>query len=98
MCWVGDGTGTLPLMDAGDWTGWVQWCSHTDFVTERLTVKGTELSYIQHEGAFCQPNAGICVSMLEWALDVTAPSPPDRPNKDLLELYCGNGASPWSGG
>lgn len=62
-----------------------------DFVTERLTVKGKQLSYKQIEGAFCQPNAGICVSMLEWALDVTAPTP-ERPNKDLLELYCGNGA------
>lgn len=46
---------------------------------------------MQVEGTFCQPNAGMCVNMLEWALNVTKPNtlPPDT---DLLELYCGNGA------
>lgn len=57
-----------------------------DFVIEKLSVKGKELVYKQVENSFTQPNAGVAVKMLEWALDVTANS-----KGDLLELYCGNG-------
>lgn len=39
----------------------------------------------QLEGAFSQPNAGVCERMLEWAHDATRGSQAG----DLLELYCG---------
>ncbi|KAK9820011.1 hypothetical protein WJX72_005083 [[Myrmecia] bisecta] len=58
-------------------------CSH---VVERLTVDGRQFVYKQIEGAFSQPNAGVCQHMLAWARDVTRKS-----SADLLELYCGNG-------
>ena len=57
------------------------------FVTERLRVGGREVSYRQVEGSFSQPNAGVCVKMLEFALGATS----GRGERDLLELYCGNG-------
>jgi tRNA (uracil-5-)-methyltransferase len=57
-------------------------------VEEVLDVPGRgELKYVQVEGAFSQPNGGICRSMLGWAVDVTSGSQ----DHDLLELYCGNG-------
>jgi hypothetical protein len=39
----------------------------------------------QVEGAFSQPNAGVCERMIEWAHAATAGSH----DGDLLELYCG---------
>lgn len=57
-----------------------------DYIDERLPVAGRELIYRQVENSFTQPNAGMNVQMLEWALDVTQGS-----QGDLLELYCGNG-------
>ena len=45
----------------------------------------------QLEGAFSQPNAGVCERMLEWAHDATRGSQAG----DLLELYCG---APTCGG
>ena len=56
-------------------------------VWEHLTVEGRELHYQQVENSFTQPNAAICESMLGWALDVTRNSE----DRDLVELYCGNG-------
>ena len=41
---------------------------------------------MQIEGAFSQPNGGMCGNMLQWARAVTRGS-----TGDLLELYCGNG-------
>jgi len=41
----------------------------------------------QVEGAFSQPNAGVCERMIEWAHAATAGSH----DGDLLELYCGAG-------
>jgi tRNA (uracil-5-)-methyltransferase len=41
---------------------------------------------LQVEGAFSQPNGGVCQHMLNWAVDATKGS-----SGDLLELYCGNG-------
>ncbi|KAG7672760.1 hypothetical protein Ndes2526B_g08238 [Nannochloris sp. 'desiccata'] len=59
-------------------------------VEEVLDVPGRgTLRYIQVEGAFSQPNAGICTCMLGWAVDVTQGG--TSKNHDLLELYCGNG-------
>ena len=56
-------------------------------VWERLAVEGRELHYQQVENSFTQPNAAICQSMLDWALDATRHSE----ERDLVELYCGNG-------
>jgi len=59
-------------------------------VEEILDVPGRgTLRYIQVEGAFSQPNAGICTCMLGWAVDITQSG--TSKNHDLLELYCGNG-------
>ncbi|MBY0415783.1 MAG: tRNA (uridine(54)-C5)-methyltransferase TrmA [Bdellovibrionales bacterium] len=57
-----------------------------DYVVEELMVAGKKLVYKQVENSFTQPNAGVAVKMLEWAIDVTKNS-----KGDLLELYCGNG-------
>lgn len=56
-------------------------------VWEHLTVDGREFTYQQVENSFTQPNAAICESMLSWTRDVTRQSQ----NRDLVELYCGNG-------
>jgi tRNA (uracil-5-)-methyltransferase len=57
-----------------------------DYVIEELPVNGKTLIYKQVENSFTQPNAGVAIKMLEWAIDVTKNS-----TGDLLELYCGNG-------
>ncbi|WON76832.1 tRNA (uridine(54)-C5)-methyltransferase TrmA [Serratia sp. UGAL515B_01] len=57
-----------------------------DHVDEVLQVGGRDMIYRQVENSFTQPNAGVNVKMLEWALAVTQGS-----KGDLLELYCGNG-------
>ena len=57
-----------------------------DFVIERLPVKDRTLIYKQVENSFTQPNAGVAIQMLEWAINCTEES-----SGDLLELYCGNG-------
>lgn len=57
-------------------------------VEEVLTVPGRgRCSYMQTEGAFTQPNAGVCAAMLGWAFDATR----GLEASDLCELYCGNG-------
>lgn len=61
-------------------------CLDRDYADERLPVAGREMIYRQVENSFTQPNAGVNIQMLEWALNVTAGS-----KGDLLELYCGNG-------
>ena len=63
-------------------------CLDADHVVEVYDVKGRgELSYVQVEGAFSQPNSGTCAHMLSWAVSATA----GCQDHDLLELYCGNG-------
>ena len=57
-------------------------------VSETLQVPGRgACHYTQTEGAFTQPNAGVCEKMLGWAYDATR----DSQDGDLCELYCGNG-------
>ncbi|WP_338591111.1 tRNA (uridine(54)-C5)-methyltransferase TrmA [Shewanella khirikhana] len=63
-----------------------KFCLDRDFVVETLNVNGKPLHYKQVENSFTQPNAGVAVKMLEWAIDATKGS-----EGDLLELYCGNG-------
>ncbi|KAH8047806.1 S-adenosylmethionine-dependent tRNA (m5U54) methyltransferase [Aureococcus anophagefferens] len=59
-----------------------------DEVREVLDVPGRgTCAYWQTEGAFTQPNANVCRSMLGWAVAATA----NRGHGDLCELYCGNG-------
>jgi len=57
-----------------------------DYAIEKMPVAGRELIYKQVENSFTQPNGGVCVKMLEWAVDVTRDA-----GGDLVELYCGNG-------
>lgn len=57
-----------------------------DFVVEKLQVHGRTFLYKQIESSFTQPNAKVCQHMLEWACKAAEGS-----QKDLLELYCGNG-------
>ena len=57
-----------------------------DYVVEQLNVHGRTFKYKQIESSFTQPNAQVCQHMLEWAYDAAESS-----EKDLLELYCGNG-------
>ncbi len=57
-----------------------------DYAIEKMPVAARELIYKQVENSFTQPNGGVCVKMLEWAVDVTR-----NAGGDLVELYCGNG-------
>ena len=58
-----------------------------DYVTEVLQVGDRQYSYQQVESGFTQPNAVINSQMLNWASDCLSGSS----NRDLIELYCGNG-------
>jgi len=60
-----------------------------DYVMESLKIHGTDYQYQQVENSFTQPNAEVCVKMLEWTIDQVKQL--DNTEKDLLELYCGNG-------
>lgn len=57
-----------------------------DHIDEVLPIAGKSIIYRQIENSFTQPNAGINIKMLEWAIDCTK-----NARGDLLELYCGNG-------
>ena len=59
-----------------------------DYVVETLPIGDRSYQYIQTENSFTQPNAEVCIKMIEWALDVTANATNDS---DLVEFYCGNG-------
>lgn len=63
-----------------------------DFVTETLSVNGSDIHYRQIEGGFTQPNGKVCQKMLTWAQH-QCEGLQQRQNLrgDLLELYCGNG-------
>ncbi len=57
-----------------------------DFVTEQFSVLDKTYHYQQVETGFTQPNAAVCASMLNWAVEAS-----QNIGGDLLELYCGNG-------
>jgi len=59
---------------------------HRDRVIERLSINSREFQFEQIENSFTQPNAGVNVQMIEWAIKHN-----DSADSDLLELYCGNG-------
>jgi tRNA (uracil-5-)-methyltransferase len=59
-----------------------------EHIREELTLAdGYKVSYLQTEGAFTQPNAKVCQSMLTWAREVTKKGA----EEDMCEMYCGNG-------
>ncbi|BCE01441.1 tRNA (uridine(54)-C5)-methyltransferase TrmA [Marinicellulosiphila megalodicopiae] len=57
-----------------------------EYIEESFEVNGKTFDYRQYENGFTQPNATLCQTMLNWAVEQTK----DRTD-DLLELYCGNG-------
>ncbi|AWL28577.1 tRNA (uridine(54)-C5)-methyltransferase TrmA [Acinetobacter defluvii] len=57
-----------------------------EFVVEELQVFERRFKYKQIESSFTQPNAQVCQKMLQWACTSA-----EKSEKDLLELYCGNG-------
>lgn len=57
-----------------------------EFVVEELQIFDRTYKYKQIESSFTQPNAQVCQKMLEWACNAA-----EQSDKDLLELYCGNG-------
>jgi tRNA (uracil-5-)-methyltransferase len=57
-----------------------------EFLIERLPINNKQFSFKHIENSFTQPNAGVNIKMIEWALDVTK-----KCQGDLLELYCGLG-------
>lgn len=59
-----------------------------DHVVESLPIGDRVYRYIQTENSFTQPNAQVCIKMIEWALDVTSDGAKES---DLVEFYCGNG-------
>lgn len=58
-----------------------------DYVTETLTINADTFHFRQYENGFTQPNAGICEHMIGWVQNHLSP----KADRDLLELYCGNG-------
>ena len=65
---------------------WQKLVLSDEFVIEELQVFERKFQYKQIESSFTQPNAQVCQKMLEWACNTAESS-----EKDLLELYCGNG-------
>ena len=57
-----------------------------DYLTEIFDLDTGKTSYQQIETGFTQPNAHVCVKMLNWSVEHTK-----HFGGDLLELYCGNG-------
>lgn len=60
--------------------------THKDYVIETLTILDRTYYYVQPENSFTQPNAYINQKMIAWVCKNIGSD-----NKDLLELYCGNG-------
>lgn len=58
-----------------------------DYVTETLNVGDREYRFHQYENSFTQPNAGVCEQMISWSVRHSH----GAEDKDLMELYCGNG-------
>ncbi len=58
-----------------------------DYVTENLVINGLPYQFRQYENSFTQPNAAVCEKMVGWAVENSK----DAQQKDLMEMYCGNG-------
>jgi tRNA (uracil-5-)-methyltransferase len=57
-----------------------------DYVTETLTIGGSDYRYVHIENSFTQPNALVNEKMVTWSLEQL-----EGIGGDLLELYCGAG-------
>ena len=58
-----------------------------DYIVEVLPIDGKDITYIEYESGFTQPNPTINIKMVEWAI-----SQAKKVNRgDLLESYCGLG-------
>jgi tRNA (uracil-5-)-methyltransferase len=64
-----------------------------DYINESFNVNGRDYQYKQYENSFSQPNANMCEKMLNWAVSKSdgLSMGKDGQQKDMLELYCGNG-------
>ena len=63
-----------------------------DFVMESMTLsEGTEVTWKQVEGSFSNPNGHICKSTIEHICNICKGIGEEYGNRDLLDLYCGNG-------
>jgi len=58
-----------------------------EFVTEKLTIDGKTVTYVQYESGFTQPNPVVNVKMIEWAIAQAK----TVKHGDFLEAYCGLG-------
>ncbi len=58
-----------------------------DFVTEKLEIDGSEVTYLQYESGFTQPNPTVNIKMIEWAIVQAGRTG----GGDFLESYCGLG-------
>lgn len=56
-----------------------------DYIYEQFETNIGTFKYQQVEASFTQPNAAVCLHMLNWALEKSTGL-----EGDLLELYCGN--------
>ena len=59
----------------------------SEYVTEVLQVDGRDVTYIEYESGFTQPNPAVNVKMIEWAISKAQ----SAGYGDLLESYCGLG-------
>ena len=57
-----------------------------DYITESLTIQGSEYKFHHIENSFTQPNARVNEQMVTWAIEQFTDA-----SGDLLELYCGAG-------
>ena len=58
-----------------------------EFVTEKLPIDSREVTYVQYESGFTQPNPTVNIKMIEWAIAQAKKTG----GGDLLEAYCGLG-------
>ena len=66
-------------------------CLQRDEVLEELAVDELRLRYVQMEGAFSQPNAGMCQHMLSFARSATGTHARTLARCHHRVLWCGVG-------
>lgn len=62
--------------------------NETNILLETFKDQDINVKLLEQEGCFSQPNAFACTKMLSFATKCVANN---KPNEDLLELYCGSG-------
>ncbi len=58
-----------------------------EYVTEKLSIDGRVVTYVEYESGFTQPNPAVNIKMIEWAIAQAKKTG----GGDLLEAYCGLG-------